>query len=108
MGPQQFVAPKSLIAEVDNMELVQKRVVVYEADKWLLGESYPKERVLGQGTIQVMVYLDMGTGVGRTDVSTRRNGIATMGSGTGAQPLALEGRWAMGSGGWHQLCWGCK
>ena len=44
-----------------------------------------------------------GTGVGRTDVNTRRNGSATMGAGTGAPPLALEGRWAMGSGGRHQL-----
>ena len=44
-----------------------------------------------------------GTGVGRTDVSTRRNGSSAMGSVTGVPPLALEGRRAVGSGGWHQL-----
>ena len=27
---------------------------------------------------------------------------------TGAQPLDLEGRWATGSGGWHQLRLCCK
>ena len=43
-------------------------------------------------------------GVGRMNVSRRRNRIATMGSGTGAPPLALEGRRAMQSVGWHQLC----
>ena len=32
-----------------------------------------------------------GTGVGRTDVSRRRNGRATMGAGIDAPPLALEG-----------------
>ena len=36
-----------------------------------------------------------GTGVGRTNVSTRRNGSATMGAGTGVPPLALEGQRAM-------------
>ena len=41
--------------------------------------------------------------VGRTNVSTRRNMNATMGIGTGAPPLDIEGMWAMGSGGWHQL-----
>ena len=44
-----------------------------------------------------------GTGVGQTDVSTRQNESATMGAVIGAPPLALEGRWDMGSGGWHQL-----
>ena len=44
-----------------------------------------------------------GTGVGRTDVITLRNGSATMGAEIGAPPLALEGRQAMGSGGYHQL-----
>ena len=49
-----------------------------------------------------------GTRVGRNDVSRRRNGSATIGSGTGAPPLALEGRGYAGSGGWHQLCRCCK
>ena len=49
-----------------------------------------------------------GTGVGRTDVSTRRNRSATMGSGTGAPPLDLDGRRAMGSCDWHQLRRCCK
>ena len=31
-----------------------------------------------------------------------------MGAGTGAPLLALEGRRAMLSGSWHQLCWCCK
>ena len=44
----------------------------------------------------------------RMDVSTHRNLSFTMGSRTGAPPLALEGRQAMGSGGWHQFCWWCK
>ena len=48
------------------------------------------------------------TGVGWTNVSTRRNGSATMGAGTGAPPLALEGQRTMRSGSWHQLCWCCK
>ena len=49
-----------------------------------------------------------GTGVGRTDVSRRQNGRATMGAGTGAPPLDLEGRRAMRSGRWYQLCQCCK
>ena len=49
-----------------------------------------------------------GTGVGRTDVSTCRNGSAIMGAGTGEPPLALVGPQAMGSGGWHQLHRCCK
>ena len=49
-----------------------------------------------------------GTGVRRTDVSTRRNGSATMVTGTGSPPLDLEGRHAMRSGSWHQLCQCCK
>ena len=49
-----------------------------------------------------------GTGMGRTDISTRWNGSATMGAITGAPPLALEGRLAMGSGGCHQLRQCCK
>ena len=68
-----------------------------EADKWLLGERYTKGSVLGQGTIQVMIYLDMGTGMGQADVSTRRKGSATMGAGIGVQRLALEGRRDIGS-----------
>ena len=39
-----------------------------------------------------------GTRVGRTDVSNRWNWSATMGSGTVAPPLALEGKRAVGSG----------
>ena len=35
---QQFVVPKALMTVVDNLELVQQRDVVDEADKWLLGE----------------------------------------------------------------------
>ena len=49
-----------------------------------------------------------GTGVGQTDVRTRRNGSATMGARTGAPPLAPEGWRAMWSGSWHQLCRCCK
>ena len=33
-----------------------------------------------------------------TDVSRHQNGSATIGAGTGAPPLALEGRRAVGSG----------
>ena len=47
VGPQQFVAPKYLIAEVDNLELLQQRSVVDEAEKWLLGKRKPKGSVLG-------------------------------------------------------------
>ena len=31
VGPHQFVAPKALIAEADNLELVKYRTVMYEA-----------------------------------------------------------------------------
>ena len=62
-------------------------------------EEVPKRRRLGQGRIQVMIYLDMGMGVGRMGVSTRLNGSATMGARTGAQQLDLEERRAVGSGG---------
>ena len=48
------------------------------------------------------------TEVGRTDVSRRRNRSATIGTGTGAPSLALEGRRYVGSGGYHQLRWCCK
>ena len=37
-----------------------------------------------------MIYLDKGTGVGRRGVSTRQNGSATMGAGTGVPPLHAE------------------
>ena len=43
------------------------------------------------------------TGVGRTDVSTNWNKSATMGAGTGAPLLDLEGWMAIGSSGWNQL-----
>ena len=49
-----------------------------------------------------------GAGVGRTDVSTRWNGSATMGARTGAPPLDLEGRRAMGNGEWDKLRRCCK
>ena len=49
-----------------------------------------------------------GTGTGQTNVSTRRNGGATMGAGTGAPPLALEEQRAMRSGSWHHLYRCCK
>ena len=49
MGPHQFVAPKALIAEADNLELVQQRTVVDEADKRLIGKRYPKRKRLGAG-----------------------------------------------------------
>jgi len=49
MGPQQFDAPKALIAEADNLELVQQRTVVDEAEKRLLGKRYPKRKLLGAG-----------------------------------------------------------
>ena len=42
-----------------------------------------------------------GTGAGRTDVCRRRNRSATMGAGTGAPPLYLEGRRATLIGKWH-------
>ena len=47
--PQQFDAPKALIAEADNLELVQQRTVEDEAEKRLLGNSYPKRKHLGAG-----------------------------------------------------------
>ena len=54
-----------------------------------------------------------GWGVGETGViwnkvSRRRNRSDTIGSGTRTPPLALEGRRAVGSGGWHQLSRCCK
>ena len=47
--PQQFDAPKALIAEADNLELVQQRTVVDGAERRLLGKRYPKRKRLGAG-----------------------------------------------------------
>ena len=49
-----------------------------------------------------------GTGVRRTNVSRRRNGSATMGAGTGAPLLALEGSALCEVGSWHQFRRCCK
>ena len=49
VGPQQFVAPKALISEANNLELVQQRNVVDESEKSLLGKRYPKRKRLGAG-----------------------------------------------------------
>ena len=47
--PHQFDAPKALIAEADNLELVQQRTVVDDAQKRLLGKRYPKRKRIGAG-----------------------------------------------------------
>ena len=47
MVPQNFDAPKYLIAEVDNLKLVQQRTRVDESEKRLLGKRYPKRKRLG-------------------------------------------------------------
>ena len=47
--PQPFDAPKALIAEADNLELLQQRTVVEESEKRLLGKRYPKRKRLGAG-----------------------------------------------------------
>ena len=47
-------------------------------------------------------------GVGWTNASRLQNGSSTIGAVTGSPPLALEGRQAVGSGGWHQLFRCCK
>ena len=49
VGPQKFVSPKALIADMDNLELVQQRAVVDEAEKRLLGKRYQKIKRLGAG-----------------------------------------------------------
>ena len=49
VGPQQFFSPKSLISEADNLEIVQQRTVVDEAEKRLLEKRYPKRKRLGTG-----------------------------------------------------------
>ena len=49
VGPQQFVSPKALIAEADNLELVQQITVVDEAEKRMLGKRYPKRKRLQAG-----------------------------------------------------------
>ena len=49
VGPHQFVAPKSLITKTDNLELVQQRAVVDEAEKRLLGKRYQKRKQFGAG-----------------------------------------------------------
>ena len=67
---------------------------------WLLPGWYRWDGWTGWGVC--------GKGVGRTEVSTRRNRSATMASGTGAPLSALEDRRSMGSGSWHQLCRCCK
>ena len=47
-------------------------------------------------------------GVGRTYISTHRNRSSTMGTGTGAPQLSLEGKRTVRSGGYHQLRQCCK
>ena len=49
MGPQQFDAPKDLIAEADNLGLLHHRTVVDEAEKRLIGKRYPKRKYFGSG-----------------------------------------------------------
>ena len=49
VGPQQFYTPKALISKADNLELVQKRTVMDEAEKRLHGKRYPKRELLGAG-----------------------------------------------------------
>ena len=38
-------------------------------------------------------------------VGRKWDGTTLAGAITGAPPLAIEGRQAVGSGGWHQFCW---
>ena len=51
--PQQFVAPKSLIAEADKLELLHQRTFVDEAKKRLLGRlgagKNPENDIFGYG-----------------------------------------------------------
>ena len=47
-------------------------------------------------------------GVGQSNISNHQKGSATVGAGTGAPLLALEGRRAIRSGRWHQFRWCCK
>ena len=49
VGPHKFDAHKALIAEPDNLKLVQQRNVVDEEYKRLLGKRYPKRKLLGSG-----------------------------------------------------------
>ena len=49
VGPKQFDSPITLIAKSDNLELVQQRTGVDEAEKRLLGKRYPKRKRLGAG-----------------------------------------------------------
>ena len=49
VGPQQVDAPKTLITKADNLELVQQRTVVDEAEKRLIWKRYPKRKRLGTG-----------------------------------------------------------
>ena len=53
-------------------------------------------------------WLDETNGMDGTLMGRGWDGPALAGAGTGAPPLALEGRRAVVSGGWHQLCRCCK
>ena len=49
VGPQPFDAPKALKDQADNLELVQQRTFMDEAEKRLLGKRYPKRKRIGAG-----------------------------------------------------------
>ena len=82
---------------------------------WIL--SYRLDRIVSSRSYQekldfmrwmVCYCLDGTDGLVGTLVGRGWYGTTLAGAGTEVPPLALEGRRAVGSGGWHQFRWSCK
>ena len=63
---------------------------------WLDGGNIPDVTLVGRGRD------------GGTIISRHQNGSTTIGTRTGEPSLAIEGRWVVGSSGWHQSRRCCK
>ena len=76
--------------------------------------SYGLDRIISDGSGDTGFYARAGYWLDGTDgmdgalVGRELDGPTLEGAGTGAPPLDLEGRRAVGSGGWHQLRQCCK
>ena len=86
-------------------------VLAYWLDRIVSAGSYRISWIVSGNTgFDVLdgYWLDGTDGLDRTLVGREWDGTMLAGSGTGAPPLDLEGRRAVGSGGWNQLRWRCK
>ena len=100
-------------------------IILYQMDRIVLDVSYRIcwivlyrfDRIISAGPGNTVFYALAGYWLDGTDGTDGLDGKLVVrgwdgqelsGAGTGAPPLALEGRRPMGSGGWQQLCWCCK